>query len=496
MPQMMRRTASILLAICLLFWGWRAEAFDLARHVQEFRLANGMRWLVVRRTQAPVFSGIVMVRAGGADETPGKTGLAHLFEHMAFKGSSRLGTKDWAQEEPILARIEDVGAKLTEAERTQPKDPARIAALSQELAALQRGADRVQMKNEVWELLMRNGAHELNAYTSKDLTAFYANMPATRLPLWAEVTAELIFAPAFREFYTERSVVAEERRTSVENDPEGALGDRLLATAYLRGPYSFPTTGSARDAEGLTIADARAFHAKHYVASNMVGVIVGDVTLSEVRRVVTQAFGAYPKRPVPEAPGSGGDAARGVTATLRFNAAPSVAVAFHKSTLPNKDEYTFDVIQALLCEGSSSRLERRLVYDERLAKDVYCSDGYPGSRLDNLFVIWVEPLKGKSLAAVRRAIDDELARLRREQVREEELARARKLFTASIVYALDDNQELAESLAHFATIFGDWRILADYPARIAAVGASDVQQVAERSFVDADRIVVERVHSK
>jgi predicted Zn-dependent peptidase len=219
-------------------------------------------------------------------------------------------------------------------------------------------------------------------------------------------------------------------------------------------------------------------------------VIVGRVTLEEVRRVAQQAFGAFPTRPRSEEPAAGEE--RPGTATLRFDAAPSVAIAFHKPTLPDASEYSFDVIQSLLCEGRSSRLEKKLVYDRRIAKSVYCSDGYPASRLPNLFVIWVEPLKGHSLASVRKVIGEELADLRKNPVGAEELARARKGVTASIVYALDSNDDLAEALARYQTAFGDWRILAEYPRRISEVDAAAVQRVANRYLNDAQQIVVER----
>ena len=144
------------------------RAFDLASRVQEITLANGMKWIVVRRPGVPVFSGKIVVRAGGLNETPGKTGLAHMFEHMAFKGSPDI-TKD-----------------------------------------------------EIWSSLVRNGAKEddLNAYTSKYITVYQASLPAVKFELWAYITSEMIFRPIFFEFYKERDVVMEERRMRVDNSPE------------------------------------------------------------------------------------------------------------------------------------------------------------------------------------------------------------------------------------------------------------------------------------
>jgi predicted Zn-dependent peptidase len=469
-----------------------ALAYDLKGHVEEFKLKNGMRWLIVKRGEAPVFTGVVMLRVGGADEERGKTGVAHMFEHMAFKGSSRLGTKDWEKEKPILDEIERIGAELTSLETSKSPDKKEIARFKKEMAAARRKAAQYQIRNEVWEVLMRNGAADLNAYTSKDITTYHASLPENRLELWARVTAEMVFDPAFREFYLERSVVAEERRTAVENNPAGALVEKLLASAYSGGPYSWSTIGFEDDIEGLTIGDAREFHAKHYVPSNMVGVIVGDVSPSKVKRIVSKAFGSYPGTEAPAGPEKKNGALGNSYVKMRFNAEPSLAIAYHKPTLPDKREYVFDVISALLCDGRSSWLEKRLIYDGKLAKDVYCSVGFPGSRFDNLFLIWVEPIKGQSLKRIIGAVEGELARLKTSDVSESDLRRVRKQVTSSIMFALDGNDKLAEALARFETIFGDWKLLADYPKNVEDVGAEDVRKVALEYLNPDNRVIVER----
>ncbi len=485
------RVLSIFVLLTALSMARPSYGYDLKKQVSEFSLPNGMKWLVVRRPGAPVFSGIVMVRTGGADEQKGKSGIAHMFEHMAFKGSSRLGTSDWSKEQPILEKMQEAGDELTELRNS--KDKEKTAELTRELARLSHEADKYEVKNEVWEVMMRNGAHDLNAYTSKDITAYHASMPASRLEFWARVIAEMVFDPALREFYTERSVVSEERRTSVENSPEGALAEKLLSSAFKDGPYGWSTVGFDDDVSGLTIADARAFHERNYVPSNMTGVIVGDVTLSQVKSVMMRAFGRFPASPRPQGPSTSGTPVGGISVKMHFDAAPAVAIAFHKPTLPDKAEYSFDVMTSLLCDGRSSRLEKRLIYEEHIAKDVYCTDGYPGSRLPNLFMIWVEPLKGASLSRIVRSLDEELGRLRTEPVSEAELERVRKQVTASFMYDLDSNADLAEALARFETIFGDWKLLADYPSRIAEVDAAEVMSTSNKYLTDDNRVTVERV---
>jgi len=483
---------SVLFLVLLVAFPLLAEGFNLEKKVVEFRLKNGMRWFYVKRAQAPVFSGVVMVRVGGADEIDGKTGLAHVFEHMAFKGSKRLGTRDWAKERVLLDRIEEVGAKLTRESQKDEVDASIVESLSAELAKLEREADRYRAKNEIWELLVRNGGADLNAYTSKDVTTYHASMPSNRLELWASVMSEMVFEPAFREFYTERSVIAEERRSGVDNHPDGLMSEKILSASWDSGPYRWSTIGFEKDVMGLTVEDARAFHRKHYVPGNMVGVLVGDLNLRAARAVLNRTFGSHSKGKVPSPPKKGAKECGRVHERFSFEAEPSVAVAWHKPTLPDEAEYSFDLIQAVLCDGRSSRLQKRLVYERKLAEEVYCSTSYPGARLPNLFLIWVDPLKSASVPAILREIEGEVKRLRDEPVGEDELSRVKKQAASGLVFSLERNMALAQMIAQFQTVFGDWRLLARYPKRLESVTAEDLMKTARKYLVQDNRVTVER----
>ncbi len=489
----MKKAFAIIILSIILSSPMEVSGYDLASQVKTFTLKNGMKWIVVTRKQSPVFSGVIMVRVGGADEETGKTGLAHMFEHMAFKGSDKLGSRDYEKEKIVLDQIEETGAKLT-AERGKKKpDLKKVKKLSTELSALHKEAAKYQKKNEVWEVLSRNGAKGVNAYTSKDVTSFHGSMPANRIDLWARVMAEMIYRPALREFYTERDVVHEERRMGVGSDPDGALSEALLSHAFKNGPYHWGTIGYGKDIEGLTIADARAFHKKFYVPANMVGVIVGDISLSKAKRVMKKVFGGFPKGDVPATPTNAGEHAKNIHKVLHFKSEPSLAIAYHKPTLPNSVEYTFDVITSLLCYGRTSRLQRDLIYEKKIAKDVYCTDSYPGSRLDNLFLIWIDPLKSNSPKKLLRATESEISDLRKKAVGEKELEKVRKRVTVAQVMSLDDNLALAQQLAQFQVVFGDWKLLVDYPERISEVTSEDILNVARKYLKPSDRIVVERV---
>lgn len=479
-------------ALCV---GRVAYSFDLEKSVVELRLKNGMRWLLVQRHQAPVFSGVIMVRVGGADETPGKTGLAHVFEHMAFKGTSKIATRDFAKEKPILDEIEKVGAALT-IEQGKPKpDIQKIAALKEKMKELIEEAENYQIKNELWEIMVRNGAADLNAFTSKDVTAYHASMPVSKLELWLSMSSQMIGDPVFREFFTERDVILEERRSGVENDPNGKMAEVILKSSFGKGPYSWPVIGTVEDVSSFTIADARSFHNKHYVASNMVGVLVGDFKIGKAKRLIKKYFSSFLASRMKEDEEvilreGGGEVVFG------FDAEPALAVSYHKPTLPNPDEFVFDVMQVLLCDGPTSRLQKRLVYEEKIARVIYCSDSFPGSRLDNLFLIWAEPNRGHETKKLAGEIIKELDRLKDEPISKEELKRVQKKVTASIIYALEQNSGLAIALADFETIFNDWHLLINYPSMVEKVTPRDVEDVAKKYFTKENQTIVIRLRGE
>lgn len=488
----MRKYLFFIALISISCHAFMASGSDLENRVVEYQLRNGMRWLIVQKKDAPVFAGSIMVRVGGADEVDGKTGIAHMFEHMAFKGSAKLGTKDFEKEKVLLQKIEDLGEKREELE-AKGSSKSRIQKIEMEMKKLEKEADQLRVKNEVWEVLSRNGARGTNAYTAKDITSYFTSMPSNRLELWAKVFSEMIFEPSFREFYIERDVVADERRSFTESNPDGEMGEVILKAAFKDGPYHWSTIGFMDDINNLTIEDARNFHEKYYVASNMIGVIVGDVRIGKAKSVIRKVFGGYPKRPVPPSPKSAGTPLMGGMKKFHFDAERSLAIAYHKPTLPDKKEYVFDVITSLLCDGRSSRLRREFIYDRKMIQNLYCSDGYPGSRMDNLFLIWIDPMKGHSVSSVLSGVTGAIDRLSKEMPSGEELSRVQKQVSAGVMFSLESNMSLAQALGRFQSIFGDWRILASYPEEVSKVSANDVMDVAKRYMGNDKRIVVERL---
>ncbi|MHB8874166.1 MAG: M16 family metallopeptidase [Myxococcaceae bacterium] len=493
----LRRAAfSLLLPLALLFALPASAEVDLRAVVKEHRLKNGMLWLVVERHQAPVFTGFVRVRVGGADEEPGYTGLAHLFEHMAFKGTPVLGTKDFEAEKKLLKEIAQVGDRLATLERAGKGEAEDAKGLRERLKELSGQQGKLTDENALATLYQLNGAVGLNATTDKDLTSYFVSLPKNRLELWMNVEAQRLASPVLRDFYTERDVVSEERRMSIDSNPAGAMYEELNHIAFVMSPYRWPVVGYSEDLAAMTLTRADEFHRRYYVPANTVGCIVGDVNFDELVAMLEKTFGEIPAGPPPPSPTFAeppGRAAR--RSTVHFEASPRVFVGVHKPAPPAKDDYVFDVLQVLLGEGRTGRLTKRLVLKDRLAQGAGAFTA-PGARLDNLFIIAVTPLAGVKGEDLEKALWDELERLKTERVPEAELQKVRNRVAADNARSLDSDSELAGTLSYAQAVIGDWRYAADHPKVIATITAEDVMRVAKQYFVPENAVTVDLVNPK
>lgn len=485
----MQVSARALVLVSFLSGAAFADA-PLAERVKEVRLANGMLWLLVQRPEAPIFTGYVRVRVGGADETPGATGLAHLFEHMAFKGTPMLGAKDWPAEQPLLLELQQAGDALARLQRIGKAGTAEGKALAERVAALQKKHGLLFDENALARLYQVNGGVGLNATTDKDMTSYFVSLPKNRLELWLTVEAQRFAAPVLRDFYTERSVVQEERLRSIETNPGGAMYEELMQLAFVSSPYRWPTVGYAPDLAAMTWTGAQQFFDTHYVASNAVGCVVGDVSEADLKVMLERTFGALPLAPRPAEPVFSEPPTRAQRrSALTFDAAPRVMMAFRKPAPPARDDAVFDVLQVLLSEGNTGRLQQRLVFKDRLVQGIGVFTG-PGIRLDNLFIISATPLVGVKTEAVEAAIWDELEKLKNEQASATELQKVRNRVTADFARSIESNAGLANALSRAQTLIGDWRYVIELPKVIEQLDAPEVQAVAKKYFVKENSLIV------
>ena len=237
--------------------------------VVEYKLDNGMKFLLMKRQKAPVFTGYLMFKVGGVDENVGNTGLAHLIEHMAFKGTDNIGTEDYEKEKHIIKKINAVGSELSlETAKGRMSDSIKIKELESRLKKLQVMHKQFVKNNEFFNLYESNGGVGMNAGTGNDFTMYYVSLPSNKLELWMLMESERIRNPVFREFYMERDVVKEERRLSTENKPFGKLYEEFLAASFIAHPYGNPVIGWMSDISTLTCEEAKRFYKQYYSPSN------------------------------------------------------------------------------------------------------------------------------------------------------------------------------------------------------------------------------------
>lgn len=453
-------------------------------------LDNGWTFIVVRRPVAPVFSFATYVDVGSAQEVPGITGLAHMFEHMAFKGTSVIGTDDYAAEKQAIERIETAYQALAAERGKIDPDEERVAALEADFKAALEAADEHVVPNEFGEIIDREGGTGLNAFTSADVTGYFYSLPANKLELFALLESERFLDPVFRQFYQERDVVQEERRLRTESQPIGRMIEQFIATAFVAHPYRQPTVGYMSDLQSFTLTDAEEFFETYYVPSNMVTVVVGDVDPQQVLRLAARYFGRIPAGdPPPPLRTVEPPQIAEKTIVVPDPSQPFYAEGYQKPAFTHPDQPIYDAIDDILSNGRTSRLYRRLVRDDKIAVAAASFSGFPGNKYKNLWIAYAVPAKDVANEQVQAAIREEIERLKTELVTDEELERFKTRAKADLVRGLRSNQGLANQLAEYHLLFGDWRALFRYIDALDKVTKEDIQRVARETFVPTNRTV-------
>lgn len=486
----MRRSVNNILLLFLLLLPVVAIGNSLEERVQEHTFPNGLTLLVVERHVSPTFSAYITLGVGSVHETDRTRGVAHLLEHMLFKGTETLGTVDFAAEKVLLDQIEDVGSQL-DAERLKKNTDSHIVSdLEQRLQQLQADHKKFVVKDEFSKIYSENGGVGYNAFTSKDQTSYIISLPANKLELWASIESDRMKNPVLREFYTEREVIREERRRSYDSSPRGLLYENLLANAFTVHPYRNPIIGWDTDIRNLTLAETRDFLKSYYAPVNAVITLVGDVSFEQAVETVGRYFSDIDAGiPVPNVASVEPEQKGEKRVSVLFDAEPRLSIAYHKPTLPDRQDYVFDVINSLLTGGPTSRLYRSLLVEQQLVSSIN-SYAAPGSRYPNLFVISASPRHPHTTAEVEQAIEVELRKLASEPVDEIELKRIRKRLRSDTISSLGSNSGLANMLSYYESITGSWRYLIDYEKQIETVTAEEVMAVASEYFVERNRTVV------
>lgn len=484
----------VVTAVMLILAAPALEAQDLAsfsKRLTEHRLDNGLTLLIYERPTAPVVSFFTYVNVGAAQEVPGITGLAHMFEHMAFKGTSTIGTTDWQAEKQALARVDEAyHALYRERTRLGGGDPDTLGRLQREFDEAQEAADPFIRKNEFGEIIDREGGVGLNAGTGSDQTVYFYSLPANKVELWAHLESERFFDPVLREFYKERDVVMEERRLRTDSQPIGRLIEQFISTAFVAHPYKQPVVGYMSDLESFSREDAEAFYRTHYVPANMVIAIVGDVRAREIIPILEKYFSRLPAGPPPpplrtvEPPSLTEKVVRMPDASQ-----PVYLEGYHRPAVTHPDNAVFEAIAEVLSTGRTSRLYRSLVRDKKIAAQAGAFNGFPGDKYPNLMLFFAIPAPGHNNEEVQAAIREEIAKITTEPITDDELKMVKTRAKAELIRGLDSNTGIAGQLAEYQTLHGDWRELFRDVERIEKVTKEDIMRVAQATFVATNRTV-------
>lgn len=485
----MKKTRYLLILFFVALCGI-VSAQDLSDRVVEHVFPNGLKLLMIERHTSPTIAPYILFRAGSVDESDDTRGIAHMLEHMLFKGTKTIGTTDYEKEKEVLAEIDRIGDALDmERAKGSRADADKITELETALKEQQERAKEWIVTGEYTEIYTQHGSTGFNAGTSVDYTIYTVELPANKLELWAMLESDRLKNAVLREFYVEREAVKEERRMRVDTQPGGKLYEQFIAAAFTAHPYGIPIIGWPSDIAMLNRRKAEEFFRIHYAPNNSIMVIVGSINPEKTIALIDKYFGDMQPQPLPpevttkELPQEG---ERRIE--VEFDAEPQLMIGYHKPTIPHFDDYVFDMISAILSDGRTSRFYKNIV-EKSIAVSANAINGYPGGRYDNLFVISATPRSPNTTADVEAAIYAELERLKTEPVKEKEFKRILKQVDASFIRGLSSNAGMARQLTYYEALAGDWRYILGWRENMYKITPEDIMKVANTYFTKSNRTV-------
>jgi predicted Zn-dependent peptidase len=480
---------------------------DIKLDIKEHQLKNGMLFLVVERPATPQVACRLSIRAGSALETAGKTGIAHMLEHMMFKGTKNFGTLDVAEDQKLQQQIEAAYQTILGEQQKRNPDQELIKAKRAEMDRLRAEVQKIFVSQVFSSQLGKNGAVRINAFTTKDETQYMASVPADMLEQWFSIISEQLFEPSWREFYVEKDVVQREWAFRYINDPGGAAWLDLSATAYTAHPYRNPTIGWKSDMEKYNTRDAIEFHQKYYNPSNAVCVLVGDVTLTEVKRLAQVYFERYPAgrratEMVTEEPPQQGPRER--IRFLKGARTPLVRIGYHGARMGTPDFYALDAMTMVLSHGRGARLTQDII-NKGFAVEAWTYN--PDNRYGSMLILGGSPNEPEKLKAeavseqqkqqayldacekLKDLLVAHVEKFKNELVSDRELQRIKKLNQRDFLDRMRNNESLAGTLASLEVEVG-WRYLTSYLQRIDAVTPEDIRAAAQKYIHPDNETVV------
>ena len=470
--------------------------------VIEKELSNGMRLLLVQRKDEPNVSGGWVAHVGSSNEKPGITGIAHLFEHMMFKGTPTIGTKDYKRDLEIIAEQEKVREEMRQEEKKlremyrkgeiddvlKPENATpRYRELEKKFAELVAQQREILVKNEFDKIYTSNGGSGMNAFTSEDMTAYFITVPANKLELWMWMESGRLLQPVFREFYAERDVVFEERRMRTESTPLGKFTETFESVFWESHPYGWPVVGWPSDIPSISKAQADEFYGLYYAPQNITVILVGDLDPEKATAMAEKYFGRIPqgKRDAPDV----------VTLEVKqpaekrmyadAEANPQVDIVWHTVPFGHKDSYVLQVVGQIL-STRTGRLYKGLVLGPQIATETWSQPDH--RKWAGLFNAGGEATEGHTPEEVEKAIYAELDKLKNEDVPAEELQKVKNNFAANEYRKLSANSPILMQLIFYDGM-GNWREINEANKKIQAVTAADIRRVMNEYFTKENRAV-------
>jgi predicted Zn-dependent peptidase len=480
-------TAFMLMAVGALAGDYR----DMQNEVQEFTLDNGVHFIVLERHDVPVFSFNTYMSVGSAQELTGITGIAHILEHMAFKGTEEIGTTDYKKERKAMAAEDEAyEALLVERRKGDHADPDVLAELQATFDAARDAAREFVVANEFGQIVENNGGRGMNAGTWTDDTSYMYSLPSNRLELWAYLEGSRMSNPVLRELYTEKDgPVTEERRMRTDNSPFGKLLEEFQNLAFKAHPYHHSTIGWMSDINNITREDVQTFYDTHYVGKNMTVAIVGDVDFEEVRKLAMKYFKTISDAEPPVVdtiePVQNGEKRM----VIQDDAQPIYLCGYHVGDFRHPDSAVYDAIADILGQGRTSRMYKSMVKESKKAVQVVALSGFPDNKYPSLLGFLAVPSKDVGALDLEEMILAEVDKLIAEGVSADELQGVKNRAKARFVRSMEGNMGLAMQLSSYQGKHGDWREMFQQLDAIEAVTVEDIQRVAAEIFVNNNRTV-------